>query len=102
MPRAYGRKAAQRPSTLPGSLTCVHACAQSPLSLSLERLASRYALGDASFAECIDFDPEAPARVHLIPRDRSAGAGGGGGGERPGGKGALIPGRGGGEKECER
>ena len=36
-------------------------------------MASRYSIGDASFAECIDFDSESPAKLHLIPRGGSGG-----------------------------
>ena len=41
---------------------------QAPLGLNVERLATRYSVGDASFAECVDFSPEHPAKLHLIPR----------------------------------
>ena len=33
----------------------------------------RYSIGDASFAECVDFNPEYPARLHFIPRGGSGG-----------------------------
>jgi len=44
---------------------------QPALSLNMQRLAARYSLGEVSFAECIDFEPDRPARLHLIPRPNS-------------------------------
>ena len=47
---------------------------QAPLGLNVERLATRYSVGDASFAECVDFSPEHPAKLHLIPRGVGTGS----------------------------
>ncbi|GAX81610.1 hypothetical protein CEUSTIGMA_g9038.t1 [Chlamydomonas eustigma] len=41
---------------------------QAPVTLNMERMATRYTLGDASFAECLDYDDSKPAKLHLIPR----------------------------------
>ncbi|KAG1665968.1 hypothetical protein FOA52_003192 [Chlamydomonas sp. UWO 241] len=43
---------------------------QPPLSINLERMATRYTIGDASFAECVTYEPGQAAKLHLIPRGR--------------------------------
>lgn len=39
----------------------------------MQRLASKYTIGEASFAECVDFNADEPAKLHLIPRGSGKG-----------------------------
>ena len=44
---------------------------QPPLTFNLQRFMGSTLAGEASFAECMDYDEAAPAKLHVIPRPRS-------------------------------
>lgn len=41
---------------------------ENPISMNFGKLLTKYMLGKACLAECLEFDAERPTRVHLIPR----------------------------------
>ena len=46
---------------------------KAPLAVNVERLATAYAMGDASFPECLEMQQGESSWLHLIPRPYPSG-----------------------------
>lgn len=80
-PRVYSWtfQATANPMVLqPCSLTliccaCTRSTTKAPLAVNVERLATAYAMGDASFPECLEMQQDESSWLHLIPRPYPSG-----------------------------